>query len=330
MSFFTNLIEDLKTKHLWPVALALLIGLIAVPLLLAKPAKESTPAPPLPPAEPAAAADGPGGFQSIADIDPIVVDQPTFPNQRKKDRKFVRKNPFAGVPSGGDDAGTAEVEGGGSGTEAGTDTGSTGDTTTPTGDTGGTPSSYHYVATARFGEEGKKKKTKKLTSLRSLPSSDNAVVVFLGVRSDGKTAVFLLSSSATSTGDGKCVPSDDECSFIHMKKNDVQTIESVSSSGEVTTYELKLVGIKLEQDSTPTNSNGTDGGGDTGIENTDDPTATARSAPVDAQRRTVQRAASRATRQAQARKRARQQRRLDRQQRKRQKQAARVIGTLGF
>jgi hypothetical protein len=338
--FVGDLVEDLKTKHLWPVALGLLIALIAVPLLLAKPAKKPSAA--APPATPSttSSSDGPGGFQSIADVKPIVIDQPQFASQKKSDRKFVRKNPFAGLPAGS----TAGASGGdasaGTGTGSGTDTGTTPDSSgttypyTPTGGTGtGGTKYYHYVVTAKFGEEGKKQKDKKLTALRSLPDSDNAVIVFLGVRSDGKTAVFLMSSSATTTGDGSCVPSDDECSFLYMKKNDTQTIEAVSSSGEVTTYELKLVNIKLEADSSPSNSGGAgDGGSGTGDTGTGDPTASAKrtvstrppSSPHSASR------SGRVSRRVLARKHARQLRKQRHEQRARQRQAARAVGTIGF
>ena len=277
-SFVRDLTADLKGKPLVALAAgALLIALVAVLLLLPKPVQKAPASAPPPPANtPVAAANGPGGYQSIADIQPIVQEQPSFADQTtKKNNKFVRKNPFAGLPGGAaaaGDAGTATTDGTGTTTTGGTDT-----TTVPTGDSGsggGSSTSYHYVVTARFGQEGKKQKDKKLTSLRSLPDSNNAVIVFLGVRSDGRTAVFLMSSSATTTGDGSCVPSDDECSFIYMKKNDVQTIEAVSSSGEVTTYELKLIKISLEQDSTPTDTGSTGGGGTgTGDTGTGDPTA---------------------------------------------------------
>ena len=81
------------------------------------------------------------------------------------------------------------------------------------------------------------------------------MLVFLGVQSSNHTAVFLMSSSATTTGDGTCVPSDDECSFLYLKQGDIQTIEAVSSSGEVTTYELKLIGRQDREDRQPVGSN---------------------------------------------------------------------------
>src|SRR3954453_23803026 len=43
--FMLDLWHDLQQKRLAPVAVALLLGLVAVPVLLAKPAKDASPAP---------------------------------------------------------------------------------------------------------------------------------------------------------------------------------------------------------------------------------------------------------------------------------------------
>ena len=98
-------------------------------------------------------------------------------------------------------------------------------------DTSGTPTEtqtffYTYAADVRFGKEGNLDR-KTLSQFRSLPSSEDPVVVFMGVREDGETAIFLLSSAATSTGEGNCEP-DDTCTFLYMKDGDEQRIEAVN------------------------------------------------------------------------------------------------------
>lgn len=250
INFFRDLVADLKGRPLLAAAAgAMLVALLAVALLLPKPAKQPAPAPPPPAKAAPVTANGPAGYESIAAVQPIAAPGPAFPAQKKKDDKFARKNPFAGLPAGAGAAGQAGVLPPGSQLIPTSGTGLYPQVPPGTdgGDTGGGSTSYHYVVTARFGEEGKKQKDKKLTALRALPDSNSAVIVFLGVRSDGKTAVFLMSSSATTTGDGTCVPSDDECSFLYLKKGDIQTVEVVSADGEVTTYELKLVKISLRR-----------------------------------------------------------------------------------
>ena len=49
-----NVYDDLVERKLWPVALILVVALIAIPVVLSKPASESTPAPA--PADPDGAA----------------------------------------------------------------------------------------------------------------------------------------------------------------------------------------------------------------------------------------------------------------------------------
>ena len=53
---------------------------------------------------------------------------------------------------------------------------------------------YTYAADVRFGKEGNLDR-KTLSQFRSLPSSQDPVVVFMGVKEDGETAIFLHSSA---------------------------------------------------------------------------------------------------------------------------------------
>ena len=84
-----------------------------------------------------------------------------------------------------------------------------------------------------------------LQQLRSLPSSDNPIVVFMGATLDGEKAVFLVSASADLTlkGDGTCKPSADQCVFLYLSPGDSQTLEVAGSDGSLKTYELKLTSI---------------------------------------------------------------------------------------
>ena len=108
---------------------------------------------------------------------------------------------------------------------------------------------YTYAADVRFGKEGNLDR-KTLNQFRSLPSSQDPVVVFMGVKEDGETAIFLLSSAATSTGEGNCEP-DDTCTFLYMKEGDEQRIEAVNENDEVVTYELVLLDIDVKRTDGP-------------------------------------------------------------------------------
>lgn len=254
--------DDLVQRRLWPVAIALVVALVAVPVLLSKSPKTATP----PSTAPAAS-----GTTS-----PSVAFQAAVSTEGKKSTEiqkdlssFKRKNPFA--PQGGVSTGTAAggtaapsaVAAAGTATASptssspsGSPTGSSGTgTASPTGSTG-SPSVktkklyWQYTVDVRFGKTGKDD-AKTLTDFRALPGSDNPVVVFMGVKNDGKTAVFLVSAQATTAGDGKCAPSDTECTFLYMRKGDKQTIEAVDTTGAITVYTLKLKSVNVKETTGP-------------------------------------------------------------------------------
>jgi hypothetical protein len=252
-----SLWDDLVESRLWPVAIVLVVALIAVPVLLLKPAKPASP----PPAVPAATG---AGSPAVAFQAAVSTEGRKSSEIRKDLRSFKGKNPFTpqGVTFGGggaaNAAGTATptttssttptdtLTGGGSSSGGSTDSGAT------TGSPGATTKTfyYHYTVDVRFGKTGKEDK-KTLSDFRSLPSSTNPVLVYMGVKNDGKTAVFLVSAKATTIGDGKCSPSDTECTFLYMKKGDNETIEAIDTDGTITDYTLELKSIDVKRTTAP-------------------------------------------------------------------------------
>jgi hypothetical protein len=259
--FARDLFDDLVERKLWPVALVLLAALVAIPLVLAKPASNATSA--LPGASETAPAVS-GASSPLTAFEPVVSSSSGTSGESKGLRGKV-KNPFSpkGIDFAAADAagsvapmpgvGTAEVATGDTAPGAG-------DTAPAAGNTGsqggsGTEGKKYFVYTAkvRFGEEGDTE-TRTLSEFRSLPSSDNPIAVFMGVKTDGKTAVFLMSSSTTTTGDGDCEPTDSECTFLYLKPGDSQLIETVTPEGEIVTYELELVDISVKETDGPKNA----------------------------------------------------------------------------
>ncbi len=261
-----SVFEDLVEKRLWPVAAALVIALVAIPVLLSKPAG-SAPAPT--PATPTAPATGSGG--SLSAFQPVVSSEGAKSSEiRKALTGFKSKDPFkvqglnTGGGSGGDQ-GSVQVEGGsttasgdsGSGTTGTSGGGSaTPESTSGSGDSSGTTAPtltyFTYTADVRFGKEGNLDK-KTLKRFRALPSSDNPVIVFMGVTVDGENAVFLVSSASGTTGEGDCQP-DDTCTFLYMKPGQQQAFESVDGNDQVVTYVLKLLDINVEKTDAPKGS----------------------------------------------------------------------------
>jgi len=260
-----SVFEDLVEKRLWPVAVALVIALIAIPVLLSKPAG-STPS--ATPAAPTAPATGAGG--SLSAFQPVVSSEGAKSSEiRKALTGFKSKDPFkvqglATASGSGGDQGSVQVEGGGATTSGDSGSGSTTgggsaspESTSGSGDSSGTtapsgPTYYTYTADVRFGKEGNLDK-KTLKRFRALPSSDNPVVVFMGVTVDGESAVFLVSSASGTTGEGDCQPSD-TCTFLYMKPGQQQAFESVDGNDQVVTYVLKLLEINVEKTDAPEGS----------------------------------------------------------------------------
>ena len=75
----------------------------------------------------------------------------------------------------------------------------------------------------------------------------------MGVKTDGKTAVFLVSSASATTGEGNCEP-DDTCTFLYMKEDQQQSFEAVDANDQVVTYALKLLKINVEETDGPKNA----------------------------------------------------------------------------
>jgi hypothetical protein len=227
--FLLDLWHDLKEKRLWPVAAVLLAGLVAVPVLLAKPAAE--------PASPPPVATGAGPKDDVLKQLAQVKLGEDAPGDGSTLGVFNADNPFTppkGAIKKAKDTTTtpAGANGATSGTPAGTDTGATtGGGTTPvdpgTGGTGGTPNTggggtttttttYKYVVDLTFKANGRTRHIKGMEKLDMLPSQNSPLLIFMGVTPKGSDAVFLVDSTLQAAGEGRCKPSRSECAFAYI------------------------------------------------------------------------------------------------------------------
>jgi hypothetical protein len=268
--------QDLVERRLWPVALVLVIALVAIPVLLSNPASDTagsstTPTPPVAPAT------GSGG--SLSAFQPVVNTEGSKSSEIRKSLKgFDSKDPFkvptlaagagtagqsvatgvtgvgAGTTTVGSDTSTSLGSGSGSGSETGS-SGSQGTSGSGESTQSGEIKFYTWTATVRFGtgDDVDKLDKKRMERFRALPSSENPVVVFMGVTTDGKSAVFLVSAATGTTGEGDCEP-DDTCTFLYMKAGDTQSFEAIDKNDQVVTYKLKLLETNVEETEAPTSS----------------------------------------------------------------------------
>jgi hypothetical protein len=260
---FANLWGDLREKRLWPVAVLLLAGLIAVPVLLQKSPEEPPPAQPVA-SEPQGApkTERLKGLATVtleeaeagdgSSLDTFLPSNPFRPPERIVEEAEEQLGDDGSEPNdvtlseelaeGGSEAGETGSGGGDTGADTGGDTGDTGDgdgTTTET-------TEYTYVLDVTFINNGRKRKIKGLEKLDMLPSTASPLLLFLGVSANAGNAVFLVDSTLETAGEGRCEPSKAECAFLHLGAGS----EHMFTNADGDSYLLRVDQIrKVEVDS---------------------------------------------------------------------------------
>jgi hypothetical protein len=249
VNFFREIFVDLVDKRLWPVAAVLVGALVIVPLVLSKSSSSTETRAAIP--SPVHAADVPGQRVSLGG------DQPTVSVHGKQrdpfTQQFVPKTAtvtaglgaavaqaasstttpsLATTPAGVGSSGSTSSGGTGS-------SGSSGGSSKPTSSSG--PASQ--VVEVKFGKAAGRLKTYKLSALNALPGNGDPILIFTGLLKDGKTAVFLVTSDATSQGDGKCSPTATVCASLLMKADQVEFLDVVDTGGTTVQYELDMQGV---------------------------------------------------------------------------------------
>jgi hypothetical protein len=268
MPFLRNVLHDLVEKRLWPVAVALVAALVAVPMVLGGSSDATTSTPP-------AIADATGGDGLSDHRDAARAHVVSLEEQAagKVTRAGLVRDPFVqhhqgritdaqlkaavkNVATGLSEAFAAassksSSDGAGSGSTDGSSGGSTGtggapDTPAPTAPSAPAPTTPKpptkatYRVNVSFGEDGAMKTYNNVARLTPLPSSDNPFFVFLGLSDDGKTATFMVNGEAVPTGDGHCTPTPEDCQQVTLKVGDLEFFDLQSGTGGVVQYQLEL------------------------------------------------------------------------------------------
>jgi hypothetical protein len=224
--FIQDLWADLREKRLWPVAALLLAGLIAVPLVLAKSTTQPSPRPAAPAPSSKlpgaglkvlAAADSAGKGSDLGVFDPKDPFRPPASVLKKSKPQSPPSGAGAGASAAAGSGGSAAAGGGGS-SLGGSSGGGSGGVTIPITPTKPTVKTerFAYVIDATFKHDSHKRKIKGMERLDMLPSQDNPLLIFMGVDSHVRNAVFLVDSTLTGAGEGTCKPSADKCSFLYL------------------------------------------------------------------------------------------------------------------
>src|SRR5215217_972979 len=235
--FLLDLWHDLRAKRLWPVAVVLAIGLIAVPVVLSKSAVTPDPAPTT-----ARKAPDPKDLKALASVkleqtdergssldtfDPSDPFRPPRKVTKRSQQEGDVSSTITGDTPSGDGGGatppTGDIgTGTGTGVGTGTGTGGTiggGDTGSSGGDGGSgttTTRQYRYVVDLTFKANGRTRHIKGMDRLDMLPSQESPLLLVLGVSANAGNAVFLVDSTLEAAGEGKCKPRASECAFLYI------------------------------------------------------------------------------------------------------------------
>jgi hypothetical protein len=221
--FFGDVVYDLRSRGLLPIAILLVVAMVAVPLLIARGSSGGS-STSLQPAT-AAASAAPEAETAVVSYDPGIR------NYRKRLDGLSPKNPFrqqftqsAAAASQLESTVTTPTTTGTS--EASSAPSSGGDTTISTGGSSdhgkkkrkSTPKTYSYSVTVMAGAvDTVLTPFKNVPSLMPLPGQTTPVVVYYGLSSDNGKALFLVSNRVSQlNGPGTCLPAPDDCSLLAL------------------------------------------------------------------------------------------------------------------
>jgi hypothetical protein len=257
MNVLTTTWRQLVRRRLWPVAVLLLAGLVAVPVLLSR-----APAPVTPPDQPTSSAPAEHSAKTDEAIaEPVVAKASSTDRARRRRVLGVRKDPFTpAIAKKKHKAKAAKKVTKKPAPQI------TKETTTPVVTTPSAPAAPSFPTTpvapapkkkvyakdsliVRFGDATSDLKRMNVLKLAALPKDDEAVdplLVYTGLTDHGKKAVFLVDSSLDPSGDGDCSPHPSNCEKVELAAGETEFFDVIDDeTGDVTAqYELDLLAIK--------------------------------------------------------------------------------------
>jgi hypothetical protein len=248
MSVLSSMIKELRDRKLWPIAVLLIVALVAVPVLLSKSAPTNLVTP-----EPNAGLP----YSSGTALPAISVK--TTPDNSKLAGNG--RNPFtpyhvgqsttatvASAPSSTTSAGTGTTGSTGGSTGTGSTTGGSSTTSTPTtstpasttpapttppkpAPTGLTASQSYQVSLAVTSASGDLNTIDPLQRLSVLPSVKQPLLTELGVLQGGKQVVFVVEPGAVVGGPGTCTPGPIDCEILTLSPGQTEGLSQQTPTG---------------------------------------------------------------------------------------------------
>ena len=262
--------HQLVNRRLWPVAVVLLVALVAIPVVLARdPEAAEVPAP--------APVAGTNVDDSLAT--PVVAEAAAEDDGRRRRVLGVRKDPFKPAPVKKPEPTTQQATApttGGS-PDPGYSTTTIKPPSFPGSSGGSMPSPLPYPIPApaapekktypansvivRFGDATSDSLERmllpKLAPLGGEGEDETPVLIYMGPTKDGKRAKFLVEASVEVDGDGVCKPHPSSCEVVELAVGETEFLDVFDPEAEVAEgedpepvaqYQLDLVDIKRKGD----------------------------------------------------------------------------------
>jgi hypothetical protein len=251
MSFFPNLIKELRDRKLWPIAIGLIVALVAVPVLLSKKSSTDlvTPQPT-------------GGLPySTGTTLPAISVQTTAVNSKLTGPSH---NPFApqkvtttattatttATASTTPTTTTTASSGGSTSTSTSSGSSSSGTASTPAPSSstpapapskpapakpaaphGLTATESYEVSLAITESNGNLNTIDPLERLSILPSAQQPLLVELGVLQGGGQVLFAVQPGAAVSGPGTCTPGPIDCEVLSLSPGQREAVSKQTATG---------------------------------------------------------------------------------------------------
>jgi hypothetical protein len=240
--FFGDLVYDMRSRGLLPLAALLVVAMVAVPYYLSTQGAD-TPAP--------SVTAGDGAELAPENQSAVVAYEPGVRNYRERLAEQSEKDPFIQQFQVSEEAtdGLESASGGDALTSSGG--GGVGEVDVPEEDEvvveeGGKPIRlwYFYETDVSIGELGQPPvRRNRVEDFDYLPNEDVPVLSYMGTLHSGKQAIFLVSEDvSTQTGGGSCFPSPERCQLLALGKGETEEL-TWGPTGKV--YRLKIEEIGL-------------------------------------------------------------------------------------
>lgn len=274
--FFKALLADLRDRRILPLVALLGVALLGAVAYAALGGGSGGGAP----ATSAAVVPPAGRGLAVTQTTPETAAAETTSGAAEQ-RTGHSRDPFKLLPGAGKQEGSASTQG--TGTSAAASAGSSAGSGSSESGAGGSGSGSGGSGKGKGEEEAKPTKPKKPSRPRSLyhvavlfgaipagtpplvaelppleniklltplPSTGQPLIVFRGVTAGGRSATFSLVGEAILHGQAVCLPNATQCQAIDLAKERYEQFETLAPSGEVVTYELRVVSIASRRAST--------------------------------------------------------------------------------